>query len=105
LLDTVGREEFVYAPFINQAKQAGFNITYMPFDRFADTPDPVKTFGSYQGVLFAFGLDFLIGIQEQSPLSKKILHFFHNRTLKHNSLLGLILPTFNVKPRIRRNSL
>ncbi len=97
LLDTVGREEFVYAPFMQQALQAGFKITYVPFDRFADTIDPIKTFGSAHGVFFNFGLDFMIGIQEQSPLSKKILQFFEHCVSKKDMLLGLLFPTFNTK--------
>ncbi len=98
LLDTIGREEFVYTPFIKQANDAGFNITYMPFDQFADISNPSETFKDYQGTLFIFGLDFLMGIQGKSPLSKKILTFFATQANKPKNLLGLVLPPFNIKP-------
>lgn len=98
LLDTIGRASVIYEPFIKQSSDAGFTITYVAFDQFVDAPQPEEQYKNFQGYLFAFGLDFLIGLQEQSPLSKKIMQFFQHCVTKHDHLIGLFFPPLNMKP-------
>lgn len=97
LVDTIGREPFVYDTFMKQAHTSGFNVTYVPFDRFVDTKNPIETFNDAQGFFFILGLDFLIGLNEKSPLSHKILHFYHHCVQQKNKLIGLIFPSLTIK--------
>ncbi|MBY0352876.1 hypothetical protein K2W90_00750 [Candidatus Babeliales bacterium] len=92
LLDTAQREQALYQPFINSAQAAGFQVSYVSIDHVMDQEDLFKTYQDFDGIFFLFSMEFLKGMQQQSPVSQKIMDLLSKYASLENKLTGLIFP-------------
>lgn len=96
LFDTVGKERWVYRPFIKLAQSAGFSVTYLSVDKIMDFTCNQLQLPSYDGALFIVGSEFFGGF-EKSEVCKKVFDIIASYSSLKNRLLGLILPAAHVE--------
>ncbi len=99
LLDTTGREKWLYKPFMDVLESVGWQVDYRPVDQIMDLGERQLNLTNYKAVLFLLGFEYLKGIG-RSPVSEKIMSLMRNYGKLPSRLVGFIFPPLNAPANV-----
>lgn len=99
LLDTTGREKWLFKPLMDLLETVGWQVDYRPIDQLMDIGPKRLNLTNYKAAFFIFGFEFLKGVGK-SPVSAKIMTLMQQYCKLPSRLIGFIFPPLNAPANV-----
>ncbi len=99
LIDTTGRDKWLYKPFIDILETVGWQVDYRSIDQLMDLGPKRLNLPNYKAAFFFFGFEFLKGANK-SPVAAKIMLLMQQFCKLPNRLVGFIFPPLNTPANV-----